>query len=115
VFSYPLVTGSPDQVLMGPNNMVLTQSFASEIFGKENPIGKTVLLNNEYNFIVSGILKDIPDNTQFSFKFLVPWAFARQAGFDDNYWGNNSTTTYALLKQGTQIETFNKKISNLRK
>lgn len=115
VFSYPLLTGNPNQVLMGPNNIVLTQSLASEIFGKEDPIGKTLLLNNEYNFIVSGILRDIPDNTQFSFKFLVPWAFARLAGFDDNYWGNNSTTTYVLLNQGTQLDSFNTKIKNLRK
>ncbi len=115
VFSFPLITGSPNQVLMGPNNIVLTNSFASQIFGKEDPIGKTVLLNNEYNFIVSGILQDLPGNTKFDFKFIVPWSFARQTGFDDNFWGNNSTTTYVLLKQGSNIETFNKKINNIRK
>jgi putative ABC transport system permease protein len=114
VFSFPLVTGNPNQVLMAPNNIVLTKTFATDLFGMEDPIGKTLLLNNEYNFTVSGVLQDLPPNSRFTFKFILPWAFARQAGFDDNFWGNNSTTTYVLLKPGTQISGFNEKIKNLR-
>ncbi len=115
VFSFPLVSGNPDQVLMGTNQIVLTESLAKEIFDKEDPVGKTVLINNEYNFMVSGVMKDLPSHSQFKFKFLAPWAFARQMGDDDIFWGNNSTRTYVLLKSGTDIDAFNKKIKTLRK
>nr|MCU0388339.1 ABC transporter permease [Chitinophagaceae bacterium] len=115
IFSFPLLSGQPDQALMGTNSIVLTEGLAREIFGNEAPVGKTVLINNQYNFMVSGVLKDLPANSQFNFKFLVPWAFARQTGMDDNYWGNNSTRTFVLLKSGSEINPFNKKIKNLRK
>jgi ABC-type antimicrobial peptide transport system permease subunit len=115
VFTFPLLFGSAEQVLMEPNNIVITKSFAAELFGNADPMGKTILLENEYSFTVSGVLEDLPDNSRFAFKYLVPWAFARQTGDDDNYWGNNSTSTYVLLKDGTKLSDFNKKIKHLRK
>ncbi len=114
VFTFPLITGKPEQVLMEPNNIVITKSFAQELFSNENAIGKTILLDNANSFTVSGVLEDLPSNSMFTFKYLVPWAFARQTGDDDDYWGNNSTSTYVLLKEGTKIDAFNKKIKNLR-
>ena len=115
IFSFPLKSGQPAQVLQGSNSLVLTESLAADIFGKEEPVGKTLLVNNQYNFIVTGILKDIPSNTQFKFKFLVPWSFARQLGFDDTFWGNNSTTTYVMLKEGNTAGDINPKLKTLRK
>jgi putative ABC transport system permease protein len=115
IFSFPLKSGQPQQVLQGTNSLVLTESLANEIFGKEEPVGKTILINNQHNFIVTGVLKDLPANTQFSFRFLVPWAYARQLGFDDTFWGNNSTRTFVVLKDGVQLSAFNKKLKALRK
>jgi putative ABC transport system permease protein len=115
VFTFPLLFGSAEQVLMEPNNIVITKSFAAELFGNADPMGKTILLENEYSFTVSGVLEDLPDNSRFAFKYLVPWAFARQTGDDDNYWGNNSTSTYVLLKDGKKLSDFNNKIKHLRK
>ena len=115
IFSFPMISGKPELVLMGNNDIVLTESLAKEIFGKEEPVGKAVKINNQYNFMVSGIVKDPPPNSQFRFRFLAPWAFARQIGFDDNFWGNNSTRTFVLLKPGTHLASFNKKLKTLRK
>jgi ABC-type antimicrobial peptide transport system permease subunit len=115
IFSFPLKKGQANQVLQGTNSIVITESLANEIFGKEEPVGKTVLINNEYNFIVTGILEDLPPNTQFKFKYLVPWAFARQMGDDDTFWGNNSTQTFVLLKNAVDSSAFNRKIRSLRK
>jgi ABC-type antimicrobial peptide transport system permease subunit len=115
VFTFPLLFGRAEQVLMEPNNIVITKSFAAELFGNADPMGKTILLENEYSFTVSGVLEDLPDNSRFAFKYLVPWAFARQTGYDDNYWGNNSTSTYVLLKDGKKLSDFNNKIKHLRK
>ncbi|HSK13236.1 MAG TPA: ABC transporter permease [Phnomibacter sp.] len=115
VFSFPLVTGQPDQVLQGSNSLVLTESLAKQIFDNEDPIGKTLLVNNEYSLMVTGVLKDLPANTQFIFEFLAPWSFLRQIGYDDTYWGNNSTKTYVMLKEGTKLDGINAKLKDLRK
>jgi putative ABC transport system permease protein len=114
-FQFPLIAGQPDQVLMQPNAIVITESLAYELFGDSTPIGKTVILHNEMPVQVSGIMKDLPENTSFRFRFLVPWAVFRTMGGDDEFWGNNSTTTYVLLKPGTNIDAFNKKLATLRK
>ena len=48
---------------------------AHKYFGEESPIGKTITINNEYDFTVTGVLKDIPQNSFLQFNFLVPIKF----------------------------------------
>ena len=103
IFSFPLMKGNPSTVLNDVHNIVLTQKLATKLFGKEDAIGKIIKLNNEDNFTVTGILKDIPNNTRFDFEYLLPWIYLRERGEDDNYWGNNSTRTYVLLKPNASL------------
>src|ERR1017187_3398836 len=91
IFSFPLIKGNPSTVLNDVHNIVLTQKLAIKLFGKEDPIGKIIKIDDKDNFAVTGILKDIPNNTRFDFEYLLPWSYLRQRGGDDNYWGNNST------------------------
>ena len=115
VFSFPLLKGDPLKVLNDPTSIVLTEKLAKRLFGDENPIGKTLLLENQYNFKVSGILKDLPANTRFDFEYLLPWSIRRQLGDDDQYWGNNSTQTYVLLKPNASEAAVQGKLKTLRK
>ncbi|WP_271768567.1 ABC transporter permease [Aquimarina algiphila] len=115
IFSFPLVEGSLETVLEGVNSVVITESFAKKIFGDEEAVGKTVKVDNADSFMITGILKDLPSNTDFEFDFLMPWAYLKQRGSDDKYWGNNSIATYVMLKEGVDYNSFSKKIKNLRK
>ena len=60
VLTFPLLKGNPENVFSEPFSIVLTQTEARKYFGNSNPIGKTLKLHNKYDFIVAGILKDIP-------------------------------------------------------
>ncbi len=115
VFSFPLLIGSVDNVLTDVNSVVLTETLAKKIFGDNDPIGKLVKIDNSESFKVTGILKDLPPNTDFSFEFLIPWSYLHQMGWDDSNWGNNSTTTYVLLKEGTDYASVSSKVKHLRK
>jgi ABC-type antimicrobial peptide transport system permease subunit len=115
LFSFPLVKGDPKKSLHEPTAIILTEKLARKIFGDEDAMGKDLKLNNQYNFKVSGILKDLPSNTRFDFEFLLPWSALRAAGGDDEYWGNNSTLTYVLLKPNTSLAGINEKLKTLRK
>jgi len=115
IFSFPLVEGSIETVLEGVNAVVITETFAKKLFGDDPAMGKIVKVNNADAFKVTGILKDLPNNTGFNFEFLMPWAYANHLGWNDTYWGNNSIATYVLLKEGTDYNAFSKKIKNLRK
>jgi len=115
IFSFPLIEGNKETVLDGVNSVVITQKLAKKLFGSEPPIGKIVKVDNADTFTVTGVLKDPPLNTDFSFEFLMPWAYLHQKGWDDKHWGNNSVATYVMLKEGTDYSTFSKKIKTLRK
>lgn len=114
LFSFPLLEGSLETVFEDVNSVVITQEFAKKLFGNESPIGKIVKVDNVDSFKVTGVLKNLPKNTEFSFEFLMPWKYLEQRGWSDENWGNNSIATYVLLKEGTDYAAFSKKIKNLR-
>ncbi|HXB96303.1 MAG TPA: ABC transporter permease, partial [Puia sp.] len=110
VFSFPLLQGDPKTVLNDPHSIVVTQSLAKSLFGNEDPMGKVIRIDNKDNYQVTGVLKDLPNNTRFDFKYLVPWTFVRRQGNDDPWWGNNSTRTYVLLKENATMASINAKM-----
>jgi putative ABC transport system permease protein len=103
VFSFPMLEGDMKTALNDGHSIVLTQSLAKTLFGGADAMGKVVRIDNKENYQVTGVLKDLPNNTRFDFKYLVPWTFVRREGDDDQYWGNNSTRTYVLLKQNAAL------------
>src|SRR5450432_1276284 len=113
MFSFPLISGNAAQALRGNYNIVLTQKTAKKLFGNDDPIGKIVLVDSNANFTVTAVLKDLPSNTSFDFEYLLPWAFMKKLGWDDEWWGNNSVRSYVLLKPGTSITAFNNKVRNI--
>ncbi|MEM8998674.1 MAG: ABC transporter permease [Bacteroidota bacterium] len=115
MFHFPLIQGNPDQVLEGTNNIVFTETLAEKLFGEENPMGKMVKVDNTDLFTVSGVLQNLPENTEFTFEYLIPWTYLRQKGWDDENWGNNSVATYVMLKKGTDYDAFSQKIKPHRK
>jgi ABC-type antimicrobial peptide transport system permease subunit len=114
VFSFPLLKGNPKTVLMDMHSVVLTEKFAEKLFGDEDPMGKIVKLDNKDNFKVTGVLKDLPNNTRFQFEYLLPWSYLRSTGGDDENWGNNSTSTYVLLKENASFASANSKIKKIK-
>ncbi len=113
MFSFPLLQGSAGNALSSVKNIVLTQQLAKKLFGNEDAMGKTVKIDSVDYLTVTGVLKDLPNNTSFDFEYLLPWAYATKVGIDDNYWGNNSILTFVLLKPGVSPEVFNKKVRNI--
>ncbi|MEO8112136.1 MAG: ABC transporter permease [Ginsengibacter sp.] len=113
VFSFPLLEGNATQALSGNYNLVITQKLAKKLFGDEEPMGKVVRIDSVDNFKVTGVLKDLPNNTAFNFEYLLPWAYMKKINQEDEAWGNNSIQTYILLKPGISQASFDAKIKNI--
>jgi putative ABC transport system permease protein len=113
MFSFPLIKGNAADALSSPTGIVLTEKLAKKLFGNENAYGKIVRIDSNANFKVTGILKDLPDNTMFDFEYLLPWSFMTRLGWDDNNWTNNFTFTYVLLKPNSSQAAFDSKIKNI--
>ena len=114
IFSFPMLQGNPMTALNDPHSIILTRSFARTLFGSEDVMGKVVRINNKNNYTVTGILKDLPNNTRFNFKYLLPWAFIRENGNDESNWGNNSTRTYVLLKPNATLASIAPKMKIMK-
>ena len=113
VFSFPLVKGDPTQALGGRYNIVITEKLAKKLFGNEDAMGKMVRIDSIDNFTVTGVLKDLPNNTTFKFEYLLPWSYREKVNSPDLNWGNNSIQTYILLKPGISQKSFDAKIKNI--
>lgn len=113
MFSFPLVNGNPSAALNSINKIVITEELSKKLFGNENAMGKIIKLDSADNFTVSGVLKDLPNNTKFDFEYLLPWSYMTKIGYDDSSWGNNSVQTYVLLKKNVSQKSFDAKIQNI--
>ncbi|MBL7872361.1 MAG: ABC transporter permease [Cyclobacteriaceae bacterium] len=90
MFEFPLLSGDARQVLDDPRSIVITESMSKALFGDEDPINKLIKIDNEHELKVTGILKDIPNNSSFEFDFLMPWKFYEQT----NEWVRRNTTNW---------------------
>ncbi len=113
MFSFPLVKGDVKTALGDVYSITITQSFAKRLFGNEDPVGKIVKLDNMDNFTVKAVMKDLPNNTQFKFDYLLSWAYMEKRGWSDSNWDNNSTQTFVQLKAAASIASVNNKIKNI--
>ncbi|KGE15448.1 ABC transporter permease [Sphingobacterium deserti] len=110
MFSLPFIKGENNIEFDNPKGIVLTESYAKSLFGHEDPIGKSIKIDSVDQVTVQAILKDLPSNSSFKFDVLLPFAYAKTIGYVDDNWGNNSVSTYILLKEGTSLPAFNEKI-----
>src|ERR1700722_704362 len=113
MFSFPLLKGDEKTVLNDPYSIVLTEKLAKRIFGNENPIGKVIKVENDENYKVTGILKDIPNNTQFNFEWLMSYVHKTMKGYIDNDWTDVNIRTFVKLKPNTSFTVANEKIKNV--
>ncbi|WP_346863086.1 ABC transporter permease [uncultured Draconibacterium sp.] len=114
IFDFPLLKGDKDEVLAEPNTAVITQNFGKKYFGEADPIGATIELNEGELYKVTGILKEIPENSHLQFDMLASFS---SIGFSSDYdvlrWGNfRDMFTYVLLKENTDLSTMNKKLQD---
>lgn len=116
VLDFQLIEGSAKNALNDGHDIVLTKSLAARLFGNTDAMGKVVRIDSNENFKVTGILKDLPGNTQFTFQYLLPWSFTARLGWDRGQtWGSTNAATYVLLKPGAPMSAFNEKIKNIVK
>ncbi len=113
MFTFPLIAGDAKTCLNNPTSIVLSESTAKKYFGDENPVGKTITLNNKSDFSVSGIMKDAPENSTIKPGILIPYSWLKRIRGVKDEWGSNFLITWVELNNGIQLKSINKKITDL--
>jgi len=114
MFSFPLIRGEKTTVLDNPFSIILTEEMASKYFGDQDPVGQIITINNRFDLTITGVLKDIPENSVVQFDMLVPFKFLEDMGRTIDQWGWNSIVTYVQLHENAKIAEVNDKITDLR-
>jgi ABC-type antimicrobial peptide transport system permease subunit len=117
VFSFPLAKGSATTALREPHSVVLTQSTAKKLFGEADPLGK-VLRFDTVNYMVTGVLEDIPKFSHLQFEILVSLSSIdlNKSTSDGQYmdWTNvYSNYVYVLLSKNNDPAAFSAALSRL--
>ncbi|RXF68297.1 ABC transporter permease [Arcticibacter tournemirensis] len=118
IFNFPLEEGDKRTALIQPNTALITRNIARKYFGKEEALGKTIKVNNKDIFTVTGVLKDLPSNSErkneifLSYDNLKNW---NQWIASDSSWTGvfGGLECYTLLKKGVHPETVNKALAGL--
>lgn len=118
VFGWQLLAGDPNKALADPFSVILTETAAKKYFGKEDPMGKTLLLSDGAKpGKVTGLMKDLPENTEMKGNVLFSMSSITKewAPGIDKQWGNYGADAYLLLKPGTDAAALERKLPDFLK
>ncbi|UEG55158.1 ABC transporter permease [Mucilaginibacter daejeonensis] len=113
MFSFSFLKGNEAGALSGLNSVVLTQTSAKAIFGTEDVQNKTITLNmngQEMPFVVSGVIKDIPDNSSITFHMAVRFEHFTSYKADMDNWNNRSHFLFLQFKDGYDPSKFSQQL-----
>lgn len=118
IFQYPFIEGNANAVFKDPYSIVLTQSMARSLFGNQDVVNKTVRFDDAHDLKVTGVIKDVPQNASFSFKYIVPssysYAINPQLKPDElSSFSNNNLQIFVKLKRGSDYAQIAPKIRNI--
>ena len=113
MFTLPFVEGNEHSAFARLYSIVLTESTAKKFFGDEkNVVGKTVRMDNNQDYVVGGVIKDLPHNSSLQFEWVAPFDIFFQQNDYIRKWGNNSLNTYVELNPATNPATVNGQLAN---
>ncbi len=117
MFTLPFVQGNADIAFKQLYSIVLTEKTAKKFFADEkNIVGKTVRLDNKQDYIVTGVIKDIPQNSSLQFEWVAPYeitiveANKKWGNNDGNNWGSYGPFTYVEVNPSADLKTINRQL-----
>jgi len=102
IFSIPILQGDKNNILNRNNTLVLTRPMAEKIFDQEDPIGKTIQLDDGVDYEIVGVCEKPPEESHIKFSILL--SISQNSNEFENHWGSNNMATYVLIKEGSNDE-----------
>lgn len=112
-FPFELIEGNPATALKQPFSVVLTETSAKKLFGDANALGKSVTINKDRQYTITGIMKDIPRFSHMKFDLLGSISTREITKEDDHEWKWDniwSTYVYVLMQKNADMDAFQKKL-----
>jgi putative ABC transport system permease protein len=113
VFTIPVIRGNPETWLQAPFQMLVTEEMAEKYFGSEDPLGKSIKIDNRYTYNITGIVGKMPENSHFKFNMIGSLSSLDQIRKDLNMWMGFNYATYILMEGHPSIEQVTAKYNDL--
>ena len=114
IFTFPMLKGDPRTALKTAYSAVLTEDMAKKYFGEDDPLGKVLNINNQFDFTITGVVKNIPRNSHFIFDMLCSFeTYAQENKRDMQNWISINNYTYLLLQKGYDYKQLEKKFPEM--
>lgn len=113
VFHFPLIKGEASTALEDPFSMVVTAEIARKYFGDQDPLGQ-VLTIREREFKITGIMEEVPENSQFRYNMLVSMNCAEQvfSRIVLENWGEGSSETFVMIPEGKSAADYEDRMAS---
>lgn len=112
MFSFQVLKGDTSKFLTDPSSIIITDVMAEKFFGKQDPIGKTLKVNNDKLFTVNGVVKEPSTTSTIKFAWLASFKIYEDRNQWLLNWGNNGIQTYAQLQDNANVDLVNKKLKD---
>ncbi len=114
VFTFHFVAGDKNTALISPNSIVISEKIAKKYFGNDKVIGENIILDNKYNFTITGIIKDVPANTYLRCDFIAPYSKAIDIYKIDRPWMSwGEDYTFLYLRNNVNLNDLKKKLDQI--
>ena len=114
MFQLQFVQGNAATAFYQLHSLVITEKMAERFFGpdsyQDNLIGKSLKVDNKEDYIITGVIKDLPENVSFKFDWLAPFKIFEDQNKWLQSWGNNGLVTYVETEPKTKADEINKKL-----
>ncbi|MEQ8358721.1 MAG: FtsX-like permease family protein [Cytophagales bacterium] len=115
IFTFPIKEGNKDVLLQDLNSIVVSEHFAEMVFGQEKALGKTIQLDKESAYKVTGVFYNVPASSSMKFDYVLSAEKWRKDNEWLRQWDSNGPRTYVKLKENTDYHFVNEKISDFIK
>ena len=115
ILQLPVKSGDPSVDLKRPNTLIISERVSRKYFGNDNPIGKSFIFNNDATTVyeIVGVFENFPKNSHLQFDFLLTLSGVEFWPGEQEYWGANMYTVYALIAHEAQAALLSDKLSIL--
>lgn len=111
IFSFRLLDGNPNQALVAPHSLVITKSMAKKYFGEENPIGQSLKVNNNSDYLITGVMENAPRNSLLQPDFIASFSSLDESK-QESWWSANYQT-FILLSHQASVSSLESKFNQL--
>lgn len=110
MFELKFVHGNATHAFDQLHSLVVNETMAKKFFGGTDVLGKQLKVNNDQEYTITGVVKDLPENVSFHFSWLAPFKIFEDQNPWLQSWGNNGVITYVETEPSANVTSINKKL-----